>query len=181
MPRCFAMFLQILTTIGRRANSKIIMINVKTMYCLKERILFWSQDNIPVEMRKKLSDVVVGLTQWAIWLALKPHTPKFAPTTTTHSTIHITWIPNIQIYTQPYTKLVFHADVSNYQKGSHRNMHRRYLKKHLFNSSRSLLEAPIKLRLALTCDELTHRLNRGCGGTLVHCWTSCFGIREEFL
>ena len=114
MPRCFAMFLQILTTIGRQANSKIIMINVKTMYCLKERILFWSQDNIPVDVRKKLSDVV-GLTRWAIWLALKPHTPKFAPTTTTHSTIHITWIPNIQIYTQPYTKLVFHADVSNYQ------------------------------------------------------------------
>ena len=82
MPGCFAMFLQILTTIGRQANSKIIMINVKTMYYLKERILFWSQDNIPVEMRKKLSDVVC-LTQWAIWLALKPHTPKFAPTTTT--------------------------------------------------------------------------------------------------
>ena len=138
MPGCFAMFLQILTTIGRQANSKIIMINVKTMYCLKERILFWSQDNIPVEMRKKLSDVV-GLTQWAIWLALKPHTPKFAPTTTTHSTIHITWIPNIQIYTQPYTKLVFHADVSNYQKSSHRNMHRRYFKKYLSYSSRSLL------------------------------------------
>ena len=66
-------------------------------------------------------------------------------------------------------------------KCSHRNMHRRYLKKHLFNLSRSLLSAPIKLRLALTCDELAQRLNRRCGGAVVHCWTSCFGIREEFL